>query len=64
VSYILPDMTISVIDDYSVPLRGRKWDWNLTLLALSYGFTVSIMVRELLLLFISNLKTNKGIILI
>ncbi|KAJ7905702.1 major facilitator superfamily domain-containing protein [Mycena olivaceomarginata] len=26
-----------------MPFRGRKWDWNLTLLALSYGFTVSIM---------------------
>ncbi|KAJ7444922.1 major facilitator superfamily domain-containing protein [Mycena latifolia] len=25
------------------PLKGRKWDWNLALLAASYGFTISIM---------------------
>ncbi|KAJ6597071.1 major facilitator superfamily domain-containing protein [Mycena vulgaris] len=25
------------------PLKGRKWDWNLTLLAIAYGFTISIM---------------------
>ncbi|KAJ6502368.1 major facilitator superfamily domain-containing protein [Mycena sanguinolenta] len=24
-------------------IKGRKWDWNLTLLALAYGFTISIM---------------------
>ncbi|KAF8212040.1 major facilitator superfamily domain-containing protein [Mycena galopus ATCC 62051] len=24
-------------------MKGRKWDWNLTLLALAYGFTISIM---------------------
>ncbi|KAF7363597.1 MFS domain-containing protein [Mycena sanguinolenta] len=23
--------------------KGRKWDWNLTLLAMAYGFTISIM---------------------
>ncbi|KAJ7510054.1 major facilitator superfamily domain-containing protein [Mycena galericulata] len=23
--------------------KGRKWDWNMTLLAMAYGFTVSIM---------------------
>ncbi|KAJ7775088.1 major facilitator superfamily domain-containing protein [Mycena metata] len=27
----------------SNPLKGPKWDWNLTLIALAYGFTVSIM---------------------
>ncbi|KAK7020467.1 MFS domain-containing protein [Favolaschia claudopus] len=30
-------------DPDAAPLKGRKRDWNLTLLALSYGFTVSIM---------------------
>ncbi|KAJ7046990.1 major facilitator superfamily domain-containing protein [Mycena alexandri] len=25
------------------PMKGRKWDWNLTLIALAYGFTISIM---------------------
>ncbi|KAJ6497032.1 major facilitator superfamily domain-containing protein [Mycena vitilis] len=25
------------------PLKGRKWDWNLTLIAMAYGFTISIM---------------------
>ncbi|KAJ7120490.1 major facilitator superfamily domain-containing protein [Mycena crocata] len=25
------------------PLKGRKWDWNLTLLALAYGCSISIM---------------------
>ncbi|KAJ7063503.1 major facilitator superfamily domain-containing protein [Mycena amicta] len=27
----------------SVPRKGRKWDWNLALLATAYGFTISIM---------------------
>ncbi|KAF7294735.1 MFS domain-containing protein [Mycena indigotica] len=26
-----------------VPLKGRKWDWNLCLLALAYAFAISIM---------------------
>ncbi|KAJ7087857.1 major facilitator superfamily domain-containing protein [Mycena epipterygia] len=30
-------------DPNASPFKGRKWDWNLTLLATAYGLTISIM---------------------
>jgi hypothetical protein len=46
------------------PLKGRKWDWNLTLVALAYGFTISIMVRHFSLFLVRNSNLNQGIRLV
>lgn len=27
------------------PLKKRRWDWNLTLMGITYGLVISIMVR-------------------
>lgn len=40
------------------PLKGRKWDWNMTLLAMAYAFTVSIMVWLFLALYYFCLTTE------
>ena len=37
-------------------LKGRKKDWNLTLLAVAYGFTVALMVSVLKCIFQQHLS--------
>lgn len=42
-SVFIPEL----VETSSNPLKGRKRDWNLTLLAIAYGLTISIMVKHL-----------------
>ena len=47
-SFLMPLAILGPTEEESGnTLRGRRKDWNLTLLAVAYGFTVSMIVRAL-----------------